>query len=598
MCGIAGIVKKDGSEVTTSEIKNITNIFAHRGPDDEGFFIENNFALGHRRLSILDLSPAGHQPMLYNHVRIIFNGEIYNYIEIKDELKKSGYSFHTGTDTEVIAAAYIHWGEDCVNRFNGMWAFVIYDEDKQIFFCSRDRFGVKPFYYVNNSSIFAFGSEIKQLHVLGFHKVNLKILFDYLYISYQNHTADTFFKDVYQLEPSHNLIFDLKNNDILIKKYYTLELQKEVYNLNLESSEAYYEDAIRDAIILRLRSDVKVGTCLSGGLDSSFIASVAAENYHQTSNNQFTSITAKSADALNDETEYAKMVIEKSKLDGKIVEPSFEHILDDIEKIVYHQEEPFGSPSIFMQYYVMKAAKEYGCIVLLDGQGGDETLLGYERYYMSFLRNVPLKKLLKWFRKIQSNSKLTMKDVINYYIYFNFPKVRVNHLRKRLSGIKKEYRSYLNNDLIYEYADSSKQVFSLQKLEITKTQLRALLNYEDKNSMAWSIETRLPFLDYRVAEAAISIKPEYKINDGWSKFLLRRIGSKVLPHEIAWRKNKIGFEAPKKFWDLHQYMETIINSSNILHKIFYDATKIKDPIMKWKLFSIALWEKKFVMELD
>lgn len=593
MCGIAGLVKKDGSDVSELEIRKLTDIIHHRGPNDEGYYLKKNLSLGHRRLSILDLTEAGHQPMSYGHLQIIFNGEIYNYLEIRKELKSLGFNFITGTDTEVIAAAYIQWDFNCVNHFNGMWAFTIFDERKQVLFCSRDRFGIKPFYYINTDSIFAFGSEIKQLHSLGFNKVNLKILFDYLYLGYQNHTNETFFQNVFQLEPSHNLIYNLISNEVILKKYYELQFQKDIYNLNQTESEKLYEEKIKDSVSLRLRSDVKVGTCLSGGLDSSFIAATASEIYHKNGLNRFTSITAKSNDAKNDEVNFAKMVIEKSKLDGKIVTPEFENIYQDLEKIVYHQEEPFGGPSIFMQYYVMKAARENQCIVLLDGQGGDETLLGYERYYMSFLRNVPLSNFLNWFKKISFNSKLTIKDVISYYLYFNFPQIRMRNLRSRIKEIKDKYKKYLNNELIYEYSNASKDLYNLQKLELTKTQLTSLLNYEDKNSMAWSVETRLPFLDYRVVEAAISIKPEYKINGGWSKHLLRKIGEKILPREIAWRKNKIGFEAPENFWEMNDKFNQLIEDSVILNEIFDDTSKITDSKMKWKMLSIALWEKKF-----
>lgn len=597
MCGIAGIVKKDGTPVSLSLIKEMTDLIIHRGPDDEGFFLNNNLALGHRRLSILDLTKAGHQPFSYQHLKIIFNGEIYNYIEIKKELQNAGYAFHSNTDTEIIGAAYLEWRKDCVNHFNGMWSFVIYDDEKKMLFCSRDRFGIKPFYYINNSSLFAFGSEIKQLHSLGFDKINLNILFDYLYIGYQNHTNETFYKDVHQLEPSHNLIYNLKTAELKIEKYYTLNFDNTIYNLNKIDSENFYEEKINTSIKLRLRSDVKVGTCLSGGLDSSYIALVAAKLYNKNGGKRFTSITAKSNDVKNDEVKYAKMVIETGQLDGKIVTPCFDQISEDIEKIVYHQEEPFGSPSILMQYYVMKAAIENGCKVLLDGQGGDETLLGYERYYFSFLKNLPFFQQFSWFKKINQNSKLTMKSVLNYYFYFNFPQIRAFLLDKRMNGIHSDYNDYLNHKLLYEYNDSAANLYQLQKLEITKTQLRSLLNYEDKNSMTWSVETRLPFLDYQVVEAAISIKPQYKLNNGWSKYILRKIGSKVLPQQIAWRKNKIGFEAPGVFWNLEKHFDTLILQSPVLNEIFKDTSTIMFPKLRWKLLSIALWEKRFGMKL-
>jgi asparagine synthase (glutamine-hydrolysing) len=245
----------------------------------------------------------------------------------------------------------------------------------------------------------------------------------------------------------------------------------------------------------------------------------------------------------------------------------------------------------------MKAAKENNCIVLLDGQGGDETLLGYERYYTSFLSNVSLSRKIAWFNKISKNSKLRLKDVMSYYLYFNFPSIRRSHLRRRIGDINKQYEKYLNDDLINEYSLASKTIYELQKLEIEKTQLRSLLNYEDKNSMAWSVETRLPFLDYEVVEAAISIKPEYKINNGWSKYLLRQIGSKVLPQEIAWRKNKIGFEAPASFQEINSHFDSIISDSYILKSIFKNNMERRGMKTDWKLLSIALWEKHYNMHL-
>lgn len=195
------------------------------------------------------------------------------------------------------------------------------------------------------------------------------------------------------------------------------------------------------------------------------------------------------------------------------------------------------------------------------------------------------------------NSRLSVRDVFNYYFYFTFPAVRINLLQRRIKNIKKEFRIYLDDHLIYEYGKASRNIFDLQKMEITKTQLRSLLNYEDKNSMAWSVETRLPFLDYHTVEAAISIKPSLKIHDGWSKFLLRRISSGVLPFEISWRKNKIGFEAPDSFDKILDQFDHITNSSKLINGIFDDASKIKDTKMRWKLLTIALWEKRFGMEL-
>jgi asparagine synthase (glutamine-hydrolysing) len=235
MCGISGIINKNGLKVKPEDIQNINDLISHRGPDDEGFYFEKNFAFGHRRLSILDLSSDGHQPMEYlNKYTITYNGEVYNYLEIKNELSKEGYKFHSHTDTEVILASYDKWGEECVNKFNGMWAFAIYDKEKELIFCSRDRFGIKPFYYTEIDDKLVFGSEIKQLLTFQKKKVaNKRILIDFIVTSIQDNTNETFFENIYKLEQSHNLIYDLKNNTYQIKKYYS---KKE--NLNLNENES------------------------------------------------------------------------------------------------------------------------------------------------------------------------------------------------------------------------------------------------------------------------------------------------------------------------------------------------------------------------
>lgn len=359
MCGISGIIDKNNKLITKEEIKKINNLIYHRGPDDEGFYFGSNFAFGHRRLSIIDLSSDGHQPMDYMQKYIItYNGEIYNYIEIKNELLKDGYTFKSNTDTEVILASYDKWGENCVNKFNGMWAFAIYDKEKNIIFCSRDRFGIKPFYYTEVDNKFIFGSEIKQL--LEFYTeryVNKKILMDYLIIGFEEHTNETFFENVYKLKQSHNLIYNLRNHSCDVYRYYDINFDKSVTDLNEENSIRLYKKKFIDSIKLRLRSDVKIGTCLSGGLDSSSITSIASQEYQKKSSNKFTAIHAKSIEDKTDESKYAKKVANYCNIDLNIVEPSSKDFLNNIDEVVYTQEEPFGSPSIFMQYLLMKKVK-------------------------------------------------------------------------------------------------------------------------------------------------------------------------------------------------------------------------------------------------
>jgi asparagine synthase (glutamine-hydrolysing) len=592
MCGISGIINKNNSDVKLSEIKAITDVIAHRGPDGEGFLLENNFGLGHRRLAIIDKSTDGDQPMWHeNRYAIVFNGEIYNYLEIKSELENLGFIFRTKSDTEVILIAYECWGINCVNRFNGMWSFCLYDKIKNILFCSRDRFGVKPFYYIDGSDSFVFGSEIKQLLPYAKMTVNKKVLMEYLVLNLEEQSNDTFFEGIKKLQPSHNLIYDLNTCEIHFERYYLLKYKPEIGKLNIDDAVLQCKMDLIDSIKLRLRSDVEVGTCLSGGLDSSSIAAIASKEYNL--GNNFKGIHAKSTEKYTDESYFAQMVADYGNINIVFTEPSEAYFKSNIEAVTFIQEEPIGGPSVFMQYAVFEKAKQEGCIVMLDGQGGDETFLGYERYFSSLLNDVSFfKKGIELF-KYSRKSRLSFPKVLLFYFYFKFPILRKKHLLKRCDFIKKEYLKAIDFSILFELSNAYKRPFELQRLEITRTQLPHLLKYEDKNSMAHSIESRLPFLDYRLLENAVSYNPKFKINDGWSKFILRKATTEYLPEEISWRRNKRGFESPRNWLNDKFYFMSIIKESFILSKI---TIKIDDELSDdviWKLFSIAIWEKRF-----
>ncbi|WP_419773856.1 asparagine synthase (glutamine-hydrolyzing) [Halarcobacter sp.] len=593
MCGISGILVRRDNKVRLDEIKKMNDLIIHRGPDDEGIFLEENLGFGHRRLSILDLSSDGHQPMSYlDRYVITYNGEVYNYLEIREELEKDGYSFKSHTDTEVIIASYDKWGEECVNKFNGMWAFAIYDRVKQNVFCSRDRFGIKPFYYAQIEDKFIFASEIKQL-LPFFSKniVNKKILLDYLIIGFEDHTNETFFKDIYKLEQSHNLVYDLKANSFEIRRYFEIKNYKE--NLSESESVKLYENNLKSSINLRLRSDVKVGTCLSGGLDSSSLAALSSLEYNKKASSKFTAIHAKSTQKNNDESLFAKEVSNHCNLDLNIVEPSSKEFIENIDEVIYTQEEPFGGPSIFMQYFVMKKAKEIGCTVMLDGQGGDEILLGYERYYPAYLMSLQTIEKFTEFINSSKNSKLSILQLIQYFFYFTNYKIRLKRLKSKNSFLKLEVLDDLDESLLKQSAKSYLSIFDLQCLEIYKTQMPHLLRYEDKNSMKCSIETRLPFIDYNVLQSAISINNKYKIKSGWTKYILRKTIEKVLPENIVWRKNKFGFEAPSKTWldTIDEEMKNSVENSILISTISnkFDWNHL-DKTQKWRLFNISKWE--------
>lgn len=600
MCGISGLINKRDQTISNDLIQEMNRCIAHRGPDGEGFFHGNNFAFGHRRLSILDLSEDGAQPMHYlEKLTITYNGEIYNYIELREELAAKGYSFRSQSDTEVILAAYDAWGNTCVNRFNGMWAFALYDQEKEVIFCSRDRFGIKPFYFISSEQQFAFGSEIKQILPFvakdGKHQINQKILLDYLILGFEEHTKGTFFKGIEKLLPGTNLIYDLKSHQYKEEAYYSLAEKTNPTKISQEEAVAKYKEVFTSAVQLRMRSDVEVGTCLSGGLDSSSVTAIASQVLKSQSSAKIKAIHAHVDEEKLDESNFAKQVSEYCETDLHLIKPSSVDFRSSVEDIIRIQEEPFGSPSIILQYFVLKKARELNCLVMLDGQGGDETLLGYERYYPSYLLAQKGTKKWKEFLNSSKNSRLSKIDLLKYFIYFTSYAIRLKKLKQRHQYIKPSILAAFQSEELREMTISYKHIIKLQQLEISKTQLPHLLKYEDKNSMANSVETRLPFLDYRCVEAALSIPDEFKIKEGWTKFVLRKAMETLLPENVIWRKSKLGFNAPEKTWldDLLPEMKEKISKSQILDQVIQkSAFQMEDLDLRtqWRLYNIVVWE--------
>jgi asparagine synthase (glutamine-hydrolysing) len=601
MCGISGIIDRHNHPVVAADIERMTDLVAHRGPDGCGYYFGSNFALGHRRLAILDLSDAGKQPMCYgDKYVVIYNGEIYNYVELKDKLLRRNYRFTTRTDTEVLLAAYDCWGQDCVNHFNGMWAFALYDMVKNQLFCSRDRFGVKPFYFAERENRFLFGSEIKQLiEFFPSRKANRKVLLNYLVLGFEDYDRETFFENVFKLQPGHNLVYDLQSHGFEIARYYSIRVDESKAGLSEPEAVALYREELERSVRIRLRSDVKVGTCLSGGLDSSSIASLAAGFYHRESKARFSAITAKSVDRAFDESHYAALVVQRANLDWHIVEPDQSDFLNALDQVVRAQDEPFGSPSIVFQFFVMQKAREMNCPVLLDGQGGDETLLGYERYYPTFLRSQPVSRWPKAFFDSSRNSKLDNWQLLSYIFYFSNPAMRKQWLKKKNRFLKDEFLDMVDWKMLAAVSESYQSLISLQEMELSSVQLPHLLKYEDRNAMRHSIETRLPFIDYQLVELALSLNDSLKIKDGWTKHLLRRAVADLLPEEVTWRRNKIGFEPPLRLWlaKRDDFIGEIKQSPILAH-----LTKI-DRLMPalgkvslrtfWQLYNIARWEKMY-----
>jgi asparagine synthase (glutamine-hydrolysing) len=605
MCGIAGILSRNHAPLDDALLRAMTAAVAHRGPDGDGFYVDGAVGFGHRRLAIIDLTDDGRQPMSYLDGRLVitYNGEVYNYVELREELERAGYVFRSHSDTEVMLAAYARWGPDCVTRFNGMWGFAIHDRARNVVFCARDRFGVKPFYYVETPEHFAFGSEIRQLlPFLPRVAADRSSLVDFIMTNAADHSPATFYAGVKKLPAGHTLTYDLSTARHEIRRFYSIRMREDVARLEREEAVEQFRALLTDAIKLRLRSDVTVGTCLSGGLDSSSVATVAAGLYTPASGQPFSAITAVSEEERTNEARYAEVVANHSGMAWLTTRPTYDDFVESLPEVVRAQEEPFGSTSLTMQYFVMKTARANGVTVLLDGQGGDETLLGYEKYYASYivtaLRRHGIGAALAAMQETQkNNANMGPLNIAKYLIGGTVAPARWLFYCRR--------HDYLRDtppmpERIREFAHACWDEFALQELEIRSTNLPLLLRYEDKNSMAHSIETRLPFLDWRLLETSLSLPGEYKIREGWSKWVLRQAMAGRIPDEIAWRKNKLGFESPESLWlERHRpAMRPAVLGSRLLAELCdmgrlgqkYEDLEVRT---RWRLYSVALWEQAF-----
>jgi asparagine synthase (glutamine-hydrolysing) len=572
MCGIAGIVTLNTELVSAALLKKMTDAIAHRGPDGEGQWLNQsrNIGLGHRRLSIIDLSPAGAQPMHYlGRYSIVHNGEIYNYIELKKILQEKGYSFISQTDTEVILAAYDCWKSACLQQFDGMFAFAIWDEQEKILFAARDRFGEKPFYYYHDGQQFIFASEMKALWTAGVDRiVNEKLLLNYLALGHtQNPGAieETFFKHINKLPPANHLTIELDAMKKKVSGYWTIDKLRQDEWKEDKAIEKFHE-LFTHSVAMRLRSDVPVGTSLSGGLDSS---SIAATIKIVQPNILFKTFSAVFPGFEKDESRYIKIVHDKLQLDNYQSSPGDEDFINDVEKLLYHQEEPVGSASIYAQYKVFELAKQHNVTVLLDGQGADEILAGYHKYYHWFWQELyrTNQSLLK--QEVHAARQAGIRDQWNWKnkLATWFPEQAARALQKReITKIKHD--SFINDDfLLTNYSSRSIHkpiVHSLNDMLYFNTcqfGLEELLRYADRNSMAQGREVRLPFLSHHLVEFIFSLQAHYKIHNGWTKWILRKTMESRLPNEIAWRKDKTGFEPPQKQWMQNKQVQDYVHEA-------------------------------------
>ena len=566
MCGIAGIITSDKNELSGEILKKMTDVLSHRGPDGEGFWIspDEGVGFGHTRLSIIDLSPSAAQPMHYKDRYVItYNGEIYNYIELRESLEKSGYRFQSKSDTEVILAAYDCWKEECLRKFDGMFAFAIYDKKQQMLFAARDRFGEKPFYYYNDNRYFAFASEMKALWAIGVPKeVDGAMLLHYLSVGHLQNASvkqQTFFEEIYSLPPAHFLLISLNSKKVITHSYWKLKT-KQGFDISAEKAIERFQELFTTSVKRRLRSDVTVGSSLSGGLDSSSVVAEMSGIFESgQTENKPKCFSAVFPGFEKDESSYIDSVTKQFDIQNYFTQPTMDGMISDFEKICYHQEEPFSSSSIYAQFKVYELAASKQVKVLLDGQGADEILAGYYKYIHWYLQ--PMILGLKW-DKFYREKKALKKNEIPYewgfrnYLASVFPNHTTLSLEKRAYN-KTNDNPYISKEFFYatrghEWEGLHKPfIYNLNDILYFNTMqsgLEELLRFADRNSMAFGVEARLPFLSHELVQFIFSLPADYKIHQGWTKWLLRKAMDKKLPDKIVWRKEKIAYETPQQQW--------------------------------------------------
>ena len=590
MCGIVGIVSNNTQLVQQQKLQLMAIALRHRGPDGEGFWINKNNTVGlaHRRLSIIDLSNNAAQPMsksfttnaLDNEVQrytIVYNGEIYNYVELRQQLQQHGYTFTTQSDTEVILAAYDFYKDACVEYFDGMFAFAIWDNDLQQLFAARDRFGEKPFYYFFNGEQFVFASEMKALWAAGIAKeVSNTMLLNYIslgLVSNPTNNAETFYKNIYKLPAASKLFFTPSINTLSIKKYWDINISLQTTITDEKKLIEQFQELLQQSVQRRLRSDVAVGTSLSGGLDSSSIVATiqqtTSNTKHQTNGFQQT-FSAIFPGFEKDESAHIQKVTNQFGLVNHGITPTSNDLVNDFEKLMYHQEEPFQSSSIYAQYKVYELAKQHDVTVLLDGQGADEILGGYTKYYHWYWQQLIGEKKFSILKNEITQTKQNNIAVdwgFKNYIAAFFPTLAAGQLQNRAW---QQLQSNNNINASFIEANANKQylqkpvIQNLNSILYYNTMqfgLEELLRYADRNSMAHGREVRLPFLSHQLVEFIFALPASMKIRDGFTKHILRASMNNFLPKDIVWRKDKVGFEPPQQQWMQNNQLQEMIHES-------------------------------------
>lgn len=614
MCGITGFYDpRMGKDEAQSLIARMAGSLLHRGEEVGNPFSDKQVTLGHVRLKILDVSDRGKQPMTLGTLTLVFNGEIYNYLEIRHVLENKGYVFKSDTDTEVILQAYKEWGEDCVTHFVGMWSFVLWNSETETLFCSRDRFGIKPFYYIHEGDALYFGSEYKPLRQsrLFRNEVNTNQANRGLTLAYTAFKSETYFKCIRILEPSHNL--SLGPDGLRLYKYWEVPIGPKT-RMSFEERKVIYSTMFTKSLELHLRSDVQLGCCLSGGLDSSSIVATIAKYYPERPLKTFHIFYHGKGPAYVDEREYVQAVLDKyPHVTSYHFTPREEEIEPTFFEVMHHADVPVHGSSYLSQYFLMRMASENGVKVLVDGQGADEYQGGYmSSFYTLFVsllqRNRPDIAIRMFINHVSRQNMgareaamVFLKTALNWWykdeVMFNYD---LGSLRKYAVN------GHAKGDFKLSLERFSPNAFDNWLYNMTfKTMLPSLLHYSDRNSMAFTIESRVPFLDHRLVEFMFTTDFSDKINHkAETKYLLRQSLKGILPEKVTNRRDKKGFVTPgERVWlrgPLRHFLD--IDYDRIY---WLDRARLKAVIdnyrngdnsklkLVWNIASLNQWMKKY-----
>jgi asparagine synthase (glutamine-hydrolysing) len=606
MCGIAGTLDlRPGLETGEELAARMTDMLAHRGPDGAGLLVDPPVVLGNRRLSILDLSAAGHQPMASEDGRIwiTYNGEIYNYKELAQELQARGHRFRSSGDTEVLLGAYLEWGHDCLARLNGMFAFAVWDRGRQELFCARDRFGVKPFYYTVAGGRFRFASEIKALLIDTQvpRRPNDPRVIDFLARGIADHTEETMFDGVRQLPPGAFMRVSSTEGVGRPERWYRLQPT----DLDSRPATEAVRDVLTDAVSLRLRSDVPVGTFLSGGLDSSSVTALASVLRRAEGIDPPDSFTSRCRDPRIDEGRYARSVIDNTGSRNHEFLPDERGLLNELDALLWHMDEPFHAASVYGHWKLMELTRNVGITVLLDGQGGDEAFLGYHfllypSVYFTLLRRGRLLEAareLAWRRRTNGVSLRRSGSEI---------------LRVALPHRVRQRRQppWINPELpIPPRPLPPRTLRGHQLFGLTASPLPMYLHHEDRNSMSFSLEGRNPFLDYRIVELGLALDPRDLVQRGLSKWVVRQAMRDILPSSIVDRPDKQGFATDEGDWlsrgELGSELESVFGSETFATRPYFRPEAVLAMLTAhragqdsayalWRAFAVERWLRLFI----